>query len=191
MNVILSSSEHSFPFKLKKMKFNINDLRRLLFFNEVSPRDCYDLLVNEWGVGENLAISLLNVYGGHLFNISEAINALALSNGSFTTPLSEGASGDIVDVLKSAGGYDESKRINENSEVVKALKALAEKGFYPVGKPNVAKESEPLPLEEQLSQLNIAGVVGRNSVVPGVPQEMWKGKFSAELFSRFNRFVRY
>lgn len=161
------------------MNFNSDDLNRLLFFNEVSPRNCYDLLVDEWGMGESLAIALLNVYGGHIFNISRAIDALALWNENFTIPLSASAPGDIVHVLKSAGGNDESKRIKGDSEIVKALKALAEKGFYPISHPNVSKESEPQSLEEQLSQLNIAGVVERNSIVPGVPTEMWKGKYSA------------
>ena len=162
------------------MKFNTDDLDRLLFFNEVSPQDCYDLLVNGWGLGQNLAVSLLNVYGGHLFNISKAINALALSNGTFTTPLSPRATADIVHTLRKNNGYLEDETIDWNSKVVKVLSSLAEKGFYAVKEPNIGQEAEPESLEEQLSQLNIAGVVERKSVVPGIPKEMWKGMFIAD-----------
>jgi hypothetical protein len=183
LNVILSSSEHSFPFKLKKLNFNSDDLSLLLFFNEVSPRDCYDLLVKKWGVGENLAIALMSVYGGHLYNISKAINGLALSNGNFITPLSSRASADILTLLEDNYGYagKSSKTLRWNSNVVVALKSLAEKGFYAIDKPRVNREGEPESLVEQFSHLYIAGIVERNSIVPGVPHEMWDGK-SAKTF---------
>ncbi len=168
------------------MKFNSKDLSALLFFNEVSPLDCYALLVKTWGIGENLAIALINVYGGHLYNISNAVNRLASFSssslslrGNFTVPLDPLATADILTVLEVYGGYADksSKKLNWNSKVVKALKSLAETGFYAIDKPEVGKEGEPESLEEQFSHLNIAGVVERNSIVPGVPKELWNGKF--------------
>ena len=179
--MILSTSDYSFPFKLKTMKFNIDDLERLLYFHEVSPRDCYDILVNEWNSGENLAISLLNVYGGHLLQLSNAIDALALSNGNnFITPLSPFDTGNILTVIEDNHGYIDKtskKELDWDSEVVKALQSLAETGFYPITNPKVvSKESDLLSMEEQLSQLGIAGVVERHSIVTGIPKEMWKSK---------------
>jgi hypothetical protein len=172
----LSSSEHLFPFKLKKLGFNSNDLSQLLFFNEISPRDGYDLLVKDWGVGERLAICLLSVYGGHVYNISKAINELAISSENFTAPLSPSATSDIITILKNNKGFIENSRnINSNSDVVKALKSLAEKGFYAIEEYSVSSEVESL--EEQFSRLNIAGVVYRHSIVPGLSEEVWKGQF--------------
>ena len=70
LNVILVSSEHSYPFCLvdKRLGFNLEDLSGYIFSSELPPKDMYELLTTRWGIKHDLALQLLSIYGGHIYD---------------------------------------------------------------------------------------------------------------------------
>lgn len=69
MNVVLTSSEHPFPFGLTKhLGFNTDNFNKYVYAGEVPPRYMYTLLTEEWQIEENIAIALMNHYGGHIYD---------------------------------------------------------------------------------------------------------------------------
>ena len=69
------SSEHSFPFRLTnpRLNFNIFDFTDYIFAGEVSPNEMFRLLTNEWKIESDFAIALVDVYGGHIWDVYQAL----------------------------------------------------------------------------------------------------------------------
>ena len=44
------------------------DLTGFIFAGEVPPYKMYELLTTRWGVGHNLAVALIDHYGGHIYS---------------------------------------------------------------------------------------------------------------------------
>lgn len=65
LNIILTSSEHAFPDP--RIGLNTMDFSKDIFSGEVPPDKMYEL-TTRWGVGYNLAIALIYIYGGHLYS---------------------------------------------------------------------------------------------------------------------------
>ena len=83
--MILVSSEHVFPYRLRhpEQNFNLIHFNGYIYAGEVPPKDMYDLLTTKWGVDPNLAVALIDVYGGHIYNMKEALSRLYLNNKIF------------------------------------------------------------------------------------------------------------
>jgi hypothetical protein len=83
MNFILVSSDHSFPFDLQNLGFNTVDIQDLIYAGEVSPKETFKLLREEWGMGNHLASAFVGSCGGHLYDIHNAIYQLIQSKHDF------------------------------------------------------------------------------------------------------------
>jgi hypothetical protein len=74
LNVILASSEHSFPFRLcNDLKFNIKNFTEFIFAGEIPPNKMFELFTTQWGMGENMALAMVDFYGGHVWSALNAI----------------------------------------------------------------------------------------------------------------------
>lgn len=83
--MILVSSEYSFPFNLQypKLSFCPSTFNQYIYSGEVAPNDMYELLTKSWNVAPNLAIALIEYYGGHIYDIYHALRRLHLRKDEF------------------------------------------------------------------------------------------------------------
>jgi hypothetical protein len=56
MNVLLVSSEHSYPFHLSVVPFNLANISKHVFAGDVPPRDMFTLLTTHWGMGPHVRL---------------------------------------------------------------------------------------------------------------------------------------
>ena len=85
VNVILVSSEHAFPYRSRhpELDFNLRNFNGYIYAGEVPPKDMYELLTVKWGIEPNVAIALINMYGGHIYDMKEALSRLYLQKETF------------------------------------------------------------------------------------------------------------
>jgi hypothetical protein len=174
LEVIMASSEYSYPYLLEDNGLNMNDIKAILFAGEIPPKSMWELLVTKKigktnmpviGMGENLAHLLIASYGGHVLCISSALDQLTTKKEHFM----------IADALNPI-----SENITEVLEVhprkgLMYLRRMAECGFAPV-----AKSRDPVV--EMIVRSNIGGIVTRpNSKVVGLPSTIWKKNFAFGL----------
>jgi hypothetical protein len=79
MNVILFSSEHSFPFHQKQQGFNITNLTRTIFAGEVPPSSMRSFLTGSVGMGPHLSTRCMESYGGHIWNTYNAMSLVSFT----------------------------------------------------------------------------------------------------------------
>ena len=163
MNVILVSSEHAFPFKLveRKLGFSINNLGKFIFAGEVSPKDMHQLLTSEWGVSDRLAVTLIDHYGGNIWDVYQALIRLSTEREDFYA-LDPLMSTQVIECLDWKGNQE-----GDHEKMVEALRQLAVTGFCPIRKYDD-------PIANVISANNIGGVVMKGSVIIGLPKEVWK-----------------
>ena len=127
--------------------------------NELAPKDIYSLLINEWKVKENLAIALISIYGGHIWNIYLILQNLITKNDKklyFDSNLYE----NIQNCF-------DSELINEN-EMITTLRLLAETGFVPLQRRND-------PIAQIISDNKVGGIIIRTANHCDFDNEVWKG----------------
>jgi hypothetical protein len=174
LDVIMASSEYSYPYLLEDNGLNLNDISNILFAGEIPPKSIWELLVTKKigktsmpviGMGENLAHLLIASYGGHFLRLSSALEHLMDEKEHFfldmaLNPISE----NISNVLKV-----------HPHEGLMYLRCLAECGFAPVA------DSRD-PVVEMIVRSNIGGIVtSRKSKVVGLPSTIWNINFSLAL----------
>ena len=83
--MILVSCEHSFPFRLRHpdLAFNTDDFTNYIFSGEISPKSMYELLTEKWGIDPYLANILIDFYGGHIYDVYEALLRLYRGKENF------------------------------------------------------------------------------------------------------------
>jgi hypothetical protein len=86
MNVVLVSSEYAFPYDRGK---HLPNIKAVLIAPEMPPSHMYALLRDEWRVGDALAMAMLSVYGGHVYNCDDALQRLT-GRGSAVFDVSHG-----------------------------------------------------------------------------------------------------
>jgi hypothetical protein len=114
------------------------------------------LLVTEWKLTNKLALGLVNLYGGHLYDIYLALIRLRKLKTRFF-PFDADRSANIALCFE--------EKIEEKL-LVDTLKLLAETGFVPLRKRND-------PVAELLSKNNVAGVVKKSSLNVGLSESVW------------------
>jgi len=129
-----------------------------LVLSDVSPSDTLRLL-STWGVRPSLAYLLVDIYGGHILQISRALVDLhhykekAKINRSFI----EGLGDQLIACI------NESKEKGIQIEVIVALNTLMKTGFFACDfNDHVAA---------LITKNNIAGFIGDRAVVPGLSEE--------------------
>jgi hypothetical protein len=162
INVILCSSEHAFPFRLKNplLDFNIGDFSSFVVAAEVPPSAMWELLTQKWGIDEELARALLSRYGGHIYDTVNCLNDLSLSRKKFA----------LWDGFRHVGVLNCLHWKGEDPEDQKrmrsCLRLLAENGFVPL-------DRHDDPVAKVISENNVGGVVLVGSAFDGIPEEAW------------------
>ena len=116
----------------------------------------YKLLTTQWGVGEHLALALIDHYGGHIWDTYLALKELKLKRDAFFAMDQQPGQG-VLKCLKWEGDKEQMKR---------ALRQLAEDGFFPLA-------DQHDPIAEVISKYDVGGVVQRRSTTIGLPSDVW------------------
>lgn len=117
------------------------------------------LLTEEWKLSKSLSFALINLYGGHIWDIKQALMKLREKKARFY-PFEATLTANIAKCFK------EKSVVFEKELLVNALKLLSEKGFFPL-------EEIDEPVAEVLSKHNVAGVVIQASLNVGLPDSVW------------------
>ena len=163
LSVIMATADYGFPFTLDKIGYNRNHISQSLVLSDVSPSDTLRLL-SSWGVRPSLAYLLVEVYGGHILQISRALAVLhhKKDNAEIKESFIEKLSDQITACIT------ESKEKGVNDKVMEALDTLMRTGYF-------ACEFND-PLAALITKHNIAGFIGVRAVVPGLSKEVRGGR---------------
>lgn len=162
MNVLLVSSEYSYPYRLRHENFfNTSNLTATLFAGEVPPADMRTLLRDTWDLGPRLSDVFLAFYGGHIHMASQALHKLASHLDDFKcfSVAPDGAAGATAAALGSG---------NSSNERIKArdlLRSVAQRGFAPVSEEGDSSA-------QALARANLGGLVKCESLVVGLPESV-------------------
>lgn len=163
LNVVLVSSEHSFPFRLANpsLSFNIINITKFIFAGEIPPKNMYSLLTEQWSIGENLALAVMSHFGGHIYDSFLALKSLDENNEEVF--LNASLYSSVRHCLQQCLGDSKKEK-----EMKRLLTEMAVKGFVPI-------QDENDPLAEIISKNNVGGVVRRDSNVIGLSKNVWDG----------------
>ena len=151
----MATSDYGFPFTLDKIGYNRNHILKSLILGDVSPSDTLRLL-SSWGVRPSLAYLLVEVYGGHILQISRALQVLHRKKDKARIKESfiEGLGDQLIACI------NESKGEKIHKKVMKALHILMRTGFF-------ACDFDD-PVADLITKHNIAGFIGDRAVAPGL-----------------------
>jgi len=124
---------------------------------DISPKNMFALLTEEWGVHEKLAVALISMYGGHILNLADALRKAITTN----TPRYV-LHAVLYECVYRCLSWDGNKKLMR-----KTLQTLAEKGFYPIHSRNDT-------VAEIISLYNVGGVVINEGINTGIPEEFWR-----------------
>jgi hypothetical protein len=147
-----------FPFRLAdpRLGFNLKDITKFIFAGEVPPNEMFRLLSEEWKLSEDLSLALLSLYGGHIWDIYQALMRLREPKKDFY----------LFDANLSANIRNCFKDEIKEEEMKVALKQLAESGFLPL-------QDREDPIAKVISKNNVGGVVSRTALNVGLPESVW------------------
>ncbi len=186
INVILCSSEHAFPFRLRQIDFNEGNFTKFMFMGEVPPSQMYRLLTEEWKYGDHLAIAMMEHLGGHIWDHANGISDLAVLKESYHPSFNYDMN-FTAGVLRCLHRFNKNKSLdyfraffiffqfmkefeNDEMRMMEYLTSLAVNGFASIpGEPYEERVCEVI------SHSNIGGVVKKSGVVFGLPETAWKG----------------
>ena len=106
----------------------------------------YELLTTWWGVGHNLAVALIDIYGGHIYDVLRKLLELNSKEDSFI-PGSTMQANDVMRCLDFDGNRQHMREL---------LTQIAEKEFAPTRNKNDREA-------EVISKYNVGGLVQRES----------------------------
>lgn len=155
-NVVLASSEHSEPFRLRTLGLDSLQLSFHVVMNEVPPEEMRSLL-GAWGCGAHLATGLISVYGGHVWQVAGALSGLAREGSSFMALTGFPSSPGVDACLKSAATQPQLRSMLCN---------LAEFGYTPTADTTDA-------CTELISRNNVGAVIPSTALAPGIPDTAW------------------
>ena len=162
--VVMATSDYGFPFSLNKIGYNRNHISQSLVLSDVSPGDMLRLL-SSWGVRPSLAYLLVEIYGGHILQISRALVDLYRNKDKAEINISfiSGLSSQLAVCIK------ESIETGIEEKVTEALNTLMRTGFFACDFTD--------PVAALLTKFNRAGFIEKQSEVPGL-SKMVRGERS-------------
>lgn len=123
----------------------------------------YRLLTEEWKLSDKFSLALINLYGGHIWDVKQALMKLRemRENEVDFCLFDPDLTSNIANCFKDIRGNELGKE-----RLINILKLLSKNGFYPL------KEVDD-QLAEVLSKNNVAGVVKKGSLIVGLPKSVW------------------
>ena len=144
-----------------EINFNLTNFNGYIYAGEVPPKDMYELLTAKWGVEPNVAIALINIYGGHIYNMKQALSRLYLQKEEFNYFFNSNLSNNVKKCLKwKFEKQEDTVRMRDT------LRQLAITGFVPL--------DDNDPVAEVISAKNVGGVVQISGQVIGLRPEVWQ-----------------
>jgi hypothetical protein len=179
LTVVLTSSEHDYPYLLESTGFNLNDVQNKVFIGEIPPKDMFDLLTSATykmysnngkagtkggekivGMGPNLARLFVSAYGGHVQRISQGVESIALAKENYEiAAVLNKISQNVTMCIKEAN-------FRERSKMISLLKEMALTGFVPLS--DIQADNVVM-----ITKSSVGGVVERGSTMPGIPPTVW------------------
>ena len=186
-SVVMATSEHGFPFRLRRLGWKTEHVKNVIVAEEVPPAVMKTTLMSDWGCGEKLALGLMSLYGGHLMYSIEAVSSLAhlkqdFEGSSVLGTMPQAPSKCLSDeTLAEAYGYT-GRKPEELAELLKPVRAEMTPVVTAKLEELVRHGSVPLATGEErfaeiISHANAGCVVSRSSaragVAAGVPPGIW------------------
>ena len=144
------------------MDFNLDNFNGYIYAGEVPPKEMYDLLTVKWGVESNLAVALTNIYGGHIYDIKEALSRLYLDKERFDYFFDSNLSSNVLKCLNWKFENEADK-----TRMRDTLRQLAVTGF-------ALLEDIDDPIAKVISANNVGGVVKKSGIVVGLNRQVWQ-----------------
>jgi hypothetical protein len=142
------------------------DLTGFIFAGEVPPNKMYELLTTKWGVGRNLAATLIDYYGGHVYDILLKLEELN-SMGERFIPGSQMQAINVQMCLDFNGDKPHMREL---------LTQIAVNGFAPINTNKTTNREA-----EIISEYNVGGRVQfEKATVIGLPADV-RGKYKMGL----------
>ncbi|CAJ1381773.1 unnamed protein product [Effrenium voratum] len=159
--VVLITSDFGYPFRLQNCGMNLQDIQRIINVNEVPKADMLQLMVDRWGMSEDLGKEFFSYFGGNIDICSAAVKELA-SKRSALDPLC------IVDCpgLPACAADPDAK---------KHLQNMLEQGWSPVF------DVELDAAAKFIAERNVGGIVAKRAKYFDQPENMWNGKHKYAL----------
>ena len=159
--VVLITSDFGYPFRLQNCGMNLQDIQRIINVNEVPKADMLQLMVDRWGMSEDLGKEFFSYFGGNIDICSAAVKELA-SKRSALDPLC------IVDCpgLPACAADPDAK---------KHLQNMLEQGWSPVF------DLELDAAAKFIAERNVGGIVAKRAKYFDQPENMWNGNHEFAL----------
>ncbi|CAJ1426680.1 unnamed protein product [Effrenium voratum] len=159
--VVLITSDFGYPFRLQNCGMNLQDIQRIINVNEVPKADMLQLMVDRWGMSEDLGKEFFSYFGGNIDICSAAVKELA-SKRSALDPLC------IVDCpgLPACAADPDAK---------KHLQNMLEQGWSPVF------DLELDAAAKFIAERNVGGIVVKRAKYFDQPENMWNGNHEFAL----------
>lgn len=164
--MIFVSSDYSLLDRLgdPRLGFDKSDVQHLIYAGEILPDKMFSLLTEQWGVGADLATSLIDHSGGNIYDIYLQLSELG-RKGVRYCPGFHSQSDSVLQYLS-----DGSDRVRMRELPTE----LAEHGFSPVHDSTDA-------VVQLICKHNVAGLVRRQqATVIGLPDSVW-GNYTVGL----------
>lgn len=116
----------------------------------------YILLTEEWNLNENLALAVISLYGGHIWDIYQALLRLRRMKENFY----------LFDADNSSNINRCFKNEIKKEDMISMLRLLAEEGFVPLQRRNDINA-------EAICKNNVGAVVVKSSLNIGLPENVW------------------
>ena len=120
-----------------------------------------ELLTTQWDVEANVALTLISIYGGHVYDVRQALSRLHLFKESFDVYFDADLTADVQNCLE--WKFQNKK---DNIRMRDTLRQLAMTGFVPISSIND-------PVAEVISLNNVGGVIKKNGIVVGLNRQVW------------------
>ena len=152
-----------FPYRLShpELNFNLLNLKKYIYAGEVPPKDMYQLLTVKWEIEPNIAVALIDIYGGHIYDVKEALVRLHSEKENFDYFFDSSAYTDVLQCLN----WKFIKK-SDNVRMRSILKQLAISGFFPL-------EDIGDPVAEVIGRNNVGGIIRKSGTTIGLNRQVW------------------
>jgi hypothetical protein len=162
----MHSTEQDFLFRLSDINFQMSIFTDYLYFSELPPQLSYQLLTEEWKLGRHLALAMVSLSGGLVYDLYQAVNELFFHKSEFRPYNVIGYQvvfNDISECLHMKGINEDAKRRMNDT-----LFSLAIRGFATVTGD---------PFEDRIVRTvcgtYLAALVKKGWFVPHLPENIW------------------
>ncbi|CAJ1392806.1 unnamed protein product [Effrenium voratum] len=159
--VVLITSDFGYPFRLQNCGMNLQDIQRIINVNEVPKADMLQLMVDRWGMSEDLGKEFFSYFGGNIDICSAAVKELASKRSAL----------DPLCIVEGPG----LPACAADPDAKKHLQNMLEQGWSPVF------DLELDAAAKFIAERNVGGIVAKRAKYFDQPENMWNGNHEFAL----------